>query len=103
MGLPFLHLFSVFKAAAADKFPDDRIARDKRRVERRKLAHDLHQNAEPVRLDEGIVQRVCKLGQLAQVFCEDAQLIVVEGVDVDAGVRLVGRDILHLALVDRLR
>ena len=39
----------------------------------------------------------------AQVFCQDARLIVVEGVDVDGRVLFVRRNVLHLALVDRLR
>ena len=47
-----------------------------------------------------VVQIGRELWDLAQVFCQNAQLVIVERVDVDGGVGFVGRDILLFARVD---
>ena len=52
--------------------------------------------------DERVVEIRGELRDLPQVLGENAQLVVVEGIDVDGGVRLVGGDVFLLALVDGL-
>ena len=54
-------------------------------------------------LNKGVIQLGGKLRDLLEILCEDAKLVVVEGVDVDGGVRLIRRDILHLAAINVLR
>lgn len=44
-----------------------------------------------------VVQIGRELWDLAQVFCQNAQLVIMERVDVDGGVGFVGRDILLFA------
>ena len=56
-----------------------------------------------MRAHEFRCQLLGEFRNFAQVFCQDARLIVVERVNVDGRVLFVGRDVLHLALVDRLR
>ena len=52
--------------------------------------------------DKLIVELAVKLGDLLQIPREDARLVVVERVDVDARVRLVRHDVVELAAVDTL-
>ena len=52
--------------------------------------------------NECVVQIGCELWDLTQVFCQNAQFIIMERVDVDGGVGFVGRDIFLLARIDRL-
>ena len=94
---------SVFENAAADEFSYDGILRDVVRCERRELLHDVHEDIQIMRAHEFRCQLLGELRDLAQIFCQDARLIVVEGVDVNGRVLFVGRNVLHLALVDRLR
>ena len=52
--------------------------------------------------NECVVQIGCELWDLTQVFCQNAQFVIMERVDVDGGVGFVGRDIFLLARIDRL-
>ena len=96
-------LQSIFENTPADEFADNRILRHIARGQRRQLPDDIHENVQSVRAHEFRRQLFRELRNLAQVLGQDARLIVVEGVNVDGGIRLVGGNILHLALIDRLR
>ena len=96
-------LQSIFENTPADEFADNGILRHIARGQRRQLPDDIHENVQSVRAHEFRRQLFRELRNLAQVLGQDARLIVVEGVNVDGGIRLVGGDILHLALIDRAR
>ena len=91
---------SVLENAAADELAHDGVARDIRRIERRQAPHHVHQDGQAVLRNKRVVQIGRELWDLAQVFCQNAQLVIVERVDVDGGVGFVGRDILLFARVD---
>lgn len=92
----------ILKAAAADELSHDGVARDIVRAQRRHGVDNVHQVAQPVLGDKLIVELAVKLGDLLQIPREDARLVVVERVDVDARVRLVRHDVVELAAVDTL-
>jgi len=72
-------------------------------VQRRQTVDDIHEHRQSVGFDEVRVELLLVLRDFLEVLGENAELVVVEGVDVDGRVRLVGRDVLHLAAVDALR
>ena len=94
--------FLILEDASADEFADDGVAGDVRRVQGRQAPDHFHEDRQTVLGDERVVEIRGELRDLPQVLGEDTQLVVVEGIDVDGGVRLVGGDVFLLALVDGL-
>ena len=72
-------------------------------MQRRHALYGLHQIREAVLVDELRRQLLAEAGNLLQILGQNARLIVMEGVDVNGGVVLVGLDIVHLAPIHALR
>ena len=90
-----MRFWSILVAAAAYKFTDNGIAGNVGRVQRRNSAHHLHQIRQAVLFQIFRRQLLAELGNFVKVLGQNAGLVIVEGVNVDGGVFLIGLDIVE--------
>ena len=93
---------SVFVAAPAHELAHDGVVGDIGRVQRWDALRHGHHLRQAVRGKKFVAQLRAEAGNLLHVLHEDARLVVVEAVDMDGGVALIGLDVVLLAAVDAL-